>query len=257
MKAALAVHRVVADPLTNLQAIVDLSERAAAGGANLVVFSETAITGFIGTDDPAHDRALAQPVPGPATARLSAVAVSHALWLAFGLYERRLATGQDRLYDAAVLLGPDGAIHLHYRRLTPQWHWPAADPAIYRQGRDLPVAATPFGRCAFLLCGDLFDAAVLDRLRRRRADLLLVPFARRFDSEVADATEWAQVEQFQYARQVACAGVTTLLVNYLADSPATGGCFGGALAVGRDGAIAASLPPGQEGLLVVDLERQP
>jgi predicted amidohydrolase len=103
-----------------------------------VVLSETALTGFVGTDDPAHDRALAQPLPGPATERLAAVARTRSLWLALGLYER----AGRRLYDAAVLLGPDGALRLRYRRVTPRWHWPAADPAVYRQGTGVPTAAT-------------------------------------------------------------------------------------------------------------------
>jgi N-carbamoylputrescine amidase len=257
MRAALAVHRVVADPAANLVTIERAAQAAADAGAELVVFSETALTGFIGNDDPAHDRPLAQPVPGPATERLATLARERGLWIAFGLYERTQEDGQECLYDAAVLLGPDGATHLHYRRLTPQWHWPSADPKIYQQGTELPVATTPFGTCAFLLCGDLFNEAVVNRLRRLRPDWLLFPFARRFDSEVADAAHWEQAERLNYARQAGRARVGALMVNYLADSRATGGCFGGALVVTRDGTIVSSLPPGQEDLLLVDLARVP
>lgn len=248
LTAALAVHRVAGDPEANLARVERLAHAAADGGAGLVVFSETALTGFVGTDAPAHDRPLAQPIPGPATERLAAVARNRRLWLALGLYER---SGR-RLYDAAVLLGPDGALRLRYRRVTPQWHWPAADPAVYRQGTAVRTAATPFGAGAFLLCGDLFDAGAVRRLRAGRPDWLLVPFARRLDSEVADAAQWEQEEQWVYARQVGRIGVPALLVNYLADSPAAGGCFGGALAVGADGTMLAGLPPGREGLAFVD-----
>jgi N-carbamoylputrescine amidase len=257
MRAALAVHRVVADPATNLVTIERAAQAAADAGAELVVFSETALTGFVANDDPAHDRPLARPVPGPATERLAALARDRGLWIALGLYERAEEGGQECLYDAAVLLGPDGAIHLHYRRITPQWHWPNADPRIYRQGTGLPMATTPFGTCVFLLCGDLFDETVLNRLRQLRPDWLLFPFARRFDSEVADAAQWEQAERLDYARQAGRAGVAALMVNYLADSPATGGCFGGALVVTRDGTIFSSLPPGREGLLLVDLAGVP
>ncbi|NYH88670.1 hypothetical protein F4554_001308 [Actinopolymorpha rutila] len=45
MKAALAVHRVVADQAANLNRITKLAREAANKGAGLVVFSETALTG--------------------------------------------------------------------------------------------------------------------------------------------------------------------------------------------------------------------
>ncbi|SDR68874.1 hypothetical protein SAMN04489717_0075 [Actinopolymorpha singaporensis] len=44
------------------------------------------------------------------------------------------------------------------------------------------------------------------------------------------------------------------MVNHLAE-PDVGGCFGAALAVGPDGTIISELPPGNEGLLLVDLSR--
>ena len=275
VRAALVVHRVTTDRGETLAAIAELAHAAADDGASLILFSETALTGFVATGDPAHDLPLGEPLPGPATDRLAAVARERRVWLGFGLYERErarpgypggadecaagysstAADNADRLYDAAVLLGPDGAVRLHYRRITPQWHWPTDDPAIYRQGTGLPAVATPFGTCAFLLCGDLFSDGLVERVRALRADLLLVPFARRFDSEVADAADWERRERYDYARRAREAGAAALMVSYLADSPALGGCFGGALAVARDGMVLASLPPGREGALVVDLER--
>lgn len=255
-RAALAVHRVTPDRAETLRSMAALAHEAADAGAGLVLFAETALTGFVATGDPAHDLPLAEPIPGPATDHLAALARGRRIWLGFGLYERERApgaSGAGRLYDAAVLLGPNGAVRLHYRRITPQWHWPKDDPAVYRQGTDVAVAATPFGGCAFLLCGDLFSAPLVERVRDLRPALLLVPFARRYDSEVSDAGEWERRERLDYAAQARAADCPALLVNSLADSPATGACFGGALAVSAAGAVAAALPPGREGLLLVDL----
>ncbi|MBI3974577.1 MAG: carbon-nitrogen hydrolase family protein [Chloroflexi bacterium] len=171
--AALAVHRVVSDLNANLATIERMAHEAADAGAELVVFSETALTGFIANGDPAHDLPLGQPIPAPATERLAAVARKRRLWLALGMYERVAEGEQAHLYDVAVLLGPDGAIHLKYRRITPQWHRRNADPAIYRQGSEIPTATTPLGTCAFLLCGDLFCDPLVDRLRELRPNCLL------------------------------------------------------------------------------------
>ncbi len=254
MQAALAVHRVVADPAANLNRVMQLAREAADNGAGLVVFSETALTGFVGNDDPAHDHLLAQSIPGPATAQLGGLARDAGLWIAIGLYERQQAAGREHLYDSAILIGPDGKIHLHYRRISSQWHGTSADPRVYLQGSDLPMASTAFGTCTFLICGDLFDDALLQRVRRLEPNWLIFPFARSYDSEVADAEQWEQEERLVYARQVGHAGVGALMVNYLAESD-TDGCFGGAIAVAPDGRIISSLSPGNEGVLMVDISR--
>ena len=136
MRAALAVHRVTADRAATLCGMAALAHEAADAGARLVLFSETALTGFVASGDPVRDLPLAEPIPGPATDALGALARRRGIWLGFGTYERERswlgtrARGVDRLYDAAVLLGPDGAVRLHYRRVTPQWHWPSDDPAV-------------------------------------------------------------------------------------------------------------------------------
>ena len=79
------------------------------------------------------------------------------------------------LYDTAVLLDHAGEIALHYRRIQPQWHGRHADPAVYRQGSELPVAQTPFGVLVFLLCGDLFDDEITARVRELAPDSCYSP----------------------------------------------------------------------------------
>ncbi|MBN1557473.1 MAG: carbon-nitrogen hydrolase family protein, partial [Lentisphaerae bacterium] len=59
-------------------------------------------------------RAAAEPVPGPLTAWLSGLARAHGAWVLGGsLIER----DGDRLYNTAVLVGPDGAVRATYRKL--------------------------------------------------------------------------------------------------------------------------------------------
>jgi N-carbamoylputrescine amidase len=220
---------------------------AADAGADLVLFPEAAPTGLINNDVPAHDLPLGQPIPGPATERLAALARERALCLATGLLERE---GQC-LYDSAVLLGPDGAIHLHYRRIQPQWHGRDADPAVYRQGEAIAVAATPLGRLAVLLCGDLFDDAIVARVRDAQPDVLLFPFARGFGDGSFDQGRWDREEEPAYAARAALAGCTTLMVNLLED-PELGECpsFGGAMVVSATGQVLARRPLGQPGILL-------
>ncbi len=113
MRASLAVHSVDATVSATVNAMLGQIEDAATAGAAIVMFSEAALTGAMATGDPIRDRALAEPVPGRATALLGAAAHRWGIHIGFGLYER----AGSALFDSAVLLGPDGNIALHYRRI--------------------------------------------------------------------------------------------------------------------------------------------
>lgn len=250
-RAALLVPRVTADLEVNLTTIERMATTAAIAGAGLVLLPEAVLTGLSNNDDPAHDLPLGQPVPGPATDRLGAFARRHGLWLGFGLLER----DGGHLYDSAVLLGPDGSITLTYRRNQPQWHAFDADPTVYRQGTDIGMVPTPFGRVGFLLCGDLFDDDIVARFRAQRPDLLLFPFARCFDDFSADQRRWDTEEMPEYAARVKLAGVPALMVNYLGDATSLpeDHSFGGAFYVSAAGEVLTGHPLGAEGTLLVDL----
>lgn len=246
LRAALAVPRLTTSTEANLTEIETRTREAAGRGPDLAVFPEAALTGFVHIGDPEHDRALAVPVPGPETVRLSDLARTCSLHLAIGLLERDGVA----LYDTALLFAPDGRVLLKYRRISPQWHARDADPAVYRQGSDLPTAETALGTIAFLSCGDITDDALLDRVRRLRPDLLLFPMARGFDDDVHDEREWKEQELGFYGGQVARAGAPTLLVNYVGEMD---GFIGGAVAYGADGSVLSSRPLHKPGLFLVDL----
>ncbi len=251
MRVGLAVLSVGADPTANLRGLVDLAHQAADAHVDLVLFPEAAITGLINDDDPRHDLALGQPVPGPATEAVGEVARARGLWVGFGLLER----AGDGLYDSAVLIDDRGELQLTYRRVNPQWHGPAAAGGTYRQGTEVPSAETPWGRFVVLLCGDLFDDGVVAQARERAPDIVWLPFARCFADGVVDQVRWDRSEMPAYTERVRRLGATTLMVNYLADGATLpdGGSFGGAFVVSPDGTILAQKPLGEPGLLQTEL----
>jgi len=68
-----------------------------------------------------------------------------------------------------------------------------------------------------------------------------------------DQRRWDEEERAAYIERVRMVGVTTLMVNYLADKELEGGAFGGAMVVSGAGELLASWPLGKPGMLLVDV----
>src|SRR5215218_2620250 len=120
-------------PDANLGRAADAVRTAAAAGCRLVVLPECLDCGW--TDPSARD--LARPIPGPHAAALIGAARASRVYVAAGLVER----AGDRLYNAAILIGPDGRIRLHHRKIN------ELDIALdlYAIGDRLGVAETELG----------------------------------------------------------------------------------------------------------------
>lgn len=247
MRAALAVHLVTADRTATLQRVVQLVREASDQGADLAMFSETAVSGLKATDQPEHDLPLGEPIPGLTTDVIAAVARQRNIWVALGLYEREDAV----LYDSAVLISPDGIIQLKHRRSDGRWHFRNADQRVYGSGTALQAVETPWGSMALLLCGELMSATHIEAVRQLAPTYLLVPFARGYDEDAPNDESWYEQNLPSYVAQARKAGTVTLMTNHL--DPDGSCCFGGAVAINQDGNVLASKPLHKEGLLVVDV----
>lgn len=252
MRVALAVNLVTPDLEANLADMERLVRGAAAGAADLVLFPEAAPTGAINNDDPAHDLPLGEPVPGPIVNRFSALARDYALHIGTGILER----AGDALYSSFVLLAPNGDLILKYRRISPGWHGRRADPAVYRHGEAIPVVATPFGRVACLICGDLFHSDLAQRVAAAKPDWLLFPFTRNYEDNSWDDERWRREDEPVYCERARSVGATVLMVGYLAEPGwSEDSSFGGAFVISPRGQVIARKPLGEAGLLLVDLPR--
>src|SRR5262249_6681120 len=95
----------------NLEMIADLAARARDVGAKLAIFPECAVSGYC-FDSLEEALEVAEPVPGPATDALVAIANRLNLQLVVGMLER----AGERLYNVAALVGPSGLIGT-YRKI--------------------------------------------------------------------------------------------------------------------------------------------
>ncbi|HEY6058923.1 MAG TPA: nitrilase-related carbon-nitrogen hydrolase [Candidatus Limnocylindrales bacterium] len=152
---------VAFDREASLERVAELSARAAADGARLVVFPEAFVAGYPKRADfgarvgsrSADGRewfrryhASAVDVPGPATERLAATARRLAIHLVVGVIERDGGT----LYCTALFLGPDGRLLGKHRKLVPtameRLIWGSGD------GSTIGVMDTPIGRLGAVIC---------------------------------------------------------------------------------------------------------
>jgi predicted amidohydrolase len=98
------------DPDAGLAAVADAAARAAAADARLLVTPEMSLTGYaIGAERVA---ALAEPVPGPLTDRVAAIAAEAGLAIAVGLPVRTPAG----VANTVVVVDRDGAVLAGYAK---------------------------------------------------------------------------------------------------------------------------------------------
>lgn len=101
----------LARPNLNLEMISTWSAQASNAGAALAIFPECAVTGYC-FDSREEAMQFAESIPGPATAALERIARRLNLHIVAGMLERT----EDQLFNAAVLVGPNGLIG-SYRKI--------------------------------------------------------------------------------------------------------------------------------------------
>jgi predicted amidohydrolase len=146
MKLALAQMLVEpGHPDANLARAGQRIAAAAARGADAVLLPECLDLGW--THPSAHELATSIP-EGESCRRLRAAARRHRIFVCAGIVER----AEERLYNAAVLLDPEGRLLLHHRKI----HELDFGRELYDTGDRLGVADTPFGRIGLMICADGF-----------------------------------------------------------------------------------------------------
>ncbi len=224
-------------PSANLTRVAHRLEEAMWHRPDLICLPECTFTGYLYEEQDLMR--FSEPIPGPTTQELAAMARRYHVHLCFGLLERT----SGGVYNTAVLLGRQGDLLHRHRKVN--------EKPPFLNGDDVATVDTEFGRISILLCGDLFSEEAIGRLDRS-LDLLIVPMSRSFDQRSPDAERWLQEERQAYLDAVQTAGRTTLLVNALDDVPVDG-AFGGAIAVSGQGDLLAESPHGSDQALIVDL----
>lgn len=183
------------EPASNRKHLQELVREAAGKGAEVIVLPEAAITGYMSSDLKTTWRLgsrklteglkgispeyAAESVPGTSTEAFGRLADELDVYLTVPLVELDPETG--KYYNTVALMGPDGKLLLHYRKINP---WPWAERAWTSHGNYGNVFVdTPLGRMGLLICYDInFEPP---DLRKLAVDHLLYPIAW-VDSEKSD-----------------------------------------------------------------------
>lgn len=217
------------------QALAAQLRAAAAAGAALLVAPELILPGY---DRPDLHRDLAQPRDGAWMARLSQMARETGCGICLGWAER----DGEAVYNAATVIGADGAILSHYRKI--QLFGPMESQSFQRGDQLGPVITLEGWAAATLVCYDIEFPGHAAALAAAGTRLILVPTANPMG-----------FEHVQRVLVPARAHENRAVVAYANYCGAEGSTVFGGLSViaGPDGLPLAMAGARGEALLIVDL----
>ena len=194
--AVVQMKPCLGNKLYNLSLIEKFLSIAKQAGADLVVFPEMCLTGYIFPDFPTAEK-LAEQREGPSFEQLAGWAKKHGLWVVYGFPEK---LGRN-LYNAQNLIGPTGKRLTTYQKT----HLFYADCIWARPGTTGYVCCpTDLGRLGLGICMDMNFQDFLYFHRAAASDLVAVSNYWLKDSFLNPVSYWcARWSLFQGAVAIA------------------------------------------------------
>lgn len=245
MKIALVPTIIEKSIIQNIEKLHRFVIEASENSANFVIFSETVLTGLINNDIPEHDFKLTLSQNSVQIKQIKDLALNYNIAIAFGYLENC----NNRIYDSFICINSQGEIIANYRRISVGWHGSNADASIYQQGNELSKFNVLNNSFTSLICGDLFEEELINKVRKLDIDYLLVPFARAVNLNSNYDLWWKNEELPFYLKQCKKANKTTLLVNCISNDDNEYNYIGGAYLVSREGKILQEQDIFKEGIL--------
>ena len=210
----------------NLANIEDRVAEAARRGARLVLLQELHNGPYFCQHESVSEFDLAEPIPGPSTERLGALAKRHGVVLVSSLFERRAA---GLYHNTAVVFEADGSIAGKYRKM----HIPD-DPGFYEKFYFTPgdlgfePIQTSVGRLGVLVCWDQWYPEAARLMALAGAELLLYPTAIGWDPDDAQDEQNRQRDAWVLSHRghAVANGLPVLSCNRVGHEPSPLGASG-------------------------------
>ena len=199
IRIALVQQSAAPDTASNVKRAEEAVRAAAGGGAELVCLPELFRTRYFPQSEDARHFDLAEPIPGPTSERLSALAAELGLVLVVPVFERRAA---GLYHNSALVIDTDGRLAGSYRKM----HVPD-DPLFFEKFYFAPGDSgfhafdTALGRIGVLICWDQWFPEAARLLAMDGAELLLYPTAIGWIDGEADEENQAQRESWRVVQR--------------------------------------------------------
>lgn len=215
---------------------IERAMKYAEGKADLLCFGEAFLQGFDALCwNYDTDQSTALELSSETFTQLREWTVRYGVSLLTGYIEK----DRDRLYSSCAVIS-GGQIVYNYRRISKGWKEYSITDGHYCEGTEPGPFRLNGKEFGLALCGDLWDFPE----RFRTENLLIWPVYVNYTPD-----EWDSGALEEYAAQAALAAKDVLMVNPLDNEPVN---HGGAFHF-RGGQIAARLPFGEEGILIVNI----
>jgi len=240
-KVALAqISCLRGDKKANIQKIEDYTERAKQQGAELAIFPELSLTGYVVRDELYE---LAEKIPGPSTSAIEKLARKHEINIVFGMPELS-EKAQATIYNTAVLIGPKGLIG-KYRKIYLPTHSVFEEKRYFRPGYKAEAFETELGKLGLIICYDIFFPEVSRLTRLEGAQLIICisasPAVRRTFFETLTVAR--AIENTSFLAYVNLVGIEDGLQFW-----------GGSRLIGPNGKLIASAKYDEEDLVIGEVD---
>jgi predicted amidohydrolase len=220
----------------NLQKIRRYAAEAKQHNANIVIFPELSLTGYLLRDELYK---LAEKIPGPSTKAIEEIAKEYQIYIVYGMPELSEKT-QATLYNTAVIVGPEGFLGKYRKTHLPN-HSVFEEKRYFRPGYQTGVFETNLGKIGLLICYDIFFPEICRLTRLKGAQLIVCisasPAVRRTFFEIL--TMARAIENTAFLAYVNLVGVEDGLQFW-----------GGSRLIGPDGRVIVSAKYDEEDLVV-------
>jgi predicted amidohydrolase len=215
-------------------------ERAARGGAALIVLPEGTVPAYVLGEEPVDEAQL-----DAARKQVGRVARAFGTTIVYGTAR---ASG-GRTFNSATVIGPDGS-ELGFADKQFLWHF---DRRWFARGETLEPVDTPVGRLGVLVCADGRLPTIARTLVERGAEMLVMPTAWVTSGREPAAFENAQADLMINVRAREN-GVPFLAANKCGVERGAVAYCGKSAIVARDGTFVARAPEGEPGVVAGQIE---
>jgi predicted amidohydrolase len=221
------------EPYRNLERAAEMIQQASEKKCHIVLLPECLDLGWLHPSA----RTESKTIPGPYSDILCNAAKKHKIYVCAGLTE----SANNRIYNSAVFIDPEGNILLKYRKINEL----VIAQEFYSIGDSLAVLETPFGIVGLNICADNYiDSLTIGHtLARMGAQIIFSPSAWTVDFSVTNegdpyGEKW--VKPFSILAKL----YNLVIVSTTSVGVIVGGAYEGkksigcSLAVNKDGVIA-------------------